>query len=127
LCQKLCQTSKCAVITYGHAVGTSAAPGDWGRLHLERRSSRRHFDSGQQPTSPTAACSIGPSTSALVQVYLGTQRTDIQPVYVRTQIADSTGRAVRDRRLSLAKEFVNRGAGVAMEISGRAPVTAWWL
>jgi hypothetical protein len=51
----------------------------------------------------------------------------LQPLYVRTQIADSTGRAVRDRRLSLAKEFVNRGAGMAMEISGRAPVTAWWL
>ena len=55
---------------------------------------------------------------ALVQVYQGTQRTDvIVPVSVRTTILDAKGRAIRDQLLALtAKDFTNRRAALALDI-----------
>ena len=60
---------------------------------------------------------------ALVQVYQGTQRTDvILPVSVRTSILDANGRAVRDQRLALtAKDFANRRAALALDIGQLPP------
>jgi VWFA-related protein len=59
---------------------------------------------------------------ALVQVYQGTQRTDIiSPVSVRTTILDAKGRAVRDQMVALTvKDFTNRRAALALDI-GRLP------
>jgi len=60
---------------------------------------------------------------ALVQVYQGTQRTDvILPVSVRTSILDADGRKVRDQQLSLAaRDFVNRRAALAVDIGQLPP------
>jgi VWFA-related protein len=60
---------------------------------------------------------------ALVQVYQGTQRTDvILPVSVRTSILDAGGRAVRDHLLALtAKDFANRRAALAVDIGQLPP------
>jgi VWFA-related protein len=56
---------------------------------------------------------------ALVEVYEGTQRTDmIEPVSVRTSILDAKGRAVREQLLALTvKDFTNRRAALALDIS----------
>lgn len=60
---------------------------------------------------------------ALVQVYQGTQRSDvIAPVSVRTTILDTKGRAIRDQRLALtAKDFTNRRAALALDIGQLPP------
>jgi VWFA-related protein len=60
---------------------------------------------------------------ALVQVYQGTQRTDvIGPVSVRTTILDTKGRAIRDQLLALSvKDFTNRRAALALEIGQLPP------
>jgi hypothetical protein len=60
---------------------------------------------------------------ALVQVYQGTQRTDvIGTVSVRTAILDAKGRAIRDQLLALsAKDFANRRAALALEIGQLPP------
>jgi hypothetical protein len=63
---------------------------------------------------------------ALLQVYQGTERTDvIQPVSVRARILDAAGRAVRDQSMVLtAKDFTNRRAGVAIDLD-RLPAGAY--
>ena len=60
---------------------------------------------------------------ALVQIYQGTQRTDIiVPVSVRTSIVDAKGRAVRDQLLALTvKNFTNRRAALALDIGQLPP------
>jgi hypothetical protein len=60
---------------------------------------------------------------ALVQVYQGTQRSDvILPVSVRTSILDADGRKVRDQLLALtAKDFANRRAALAVDIGQLPP------
>lgn len=83
---------------------------------------------------PASAASVTASTTrrafdqaegvrALVQVYQGTQRTDvIVPVSVRTSVLDADGRAVRDQRLALtAKDFANRRAALAVDIGQLPP------
>jgi len=63
------------------------------------------------------------SVRALVQIYQGTQRTNvIVPVSVRTSILDAKGRAVRDQVLALtAKDFTNRRAALAVDIGALPP------
>jgi VWFA-related protein len=60
---------------------------------------------------------------ALVQVYQGTQRTDvIAQVSVRTTIVDAKGHAIRDQLLALTpKDFTNRRAALALEIGQLPP------
>ncbi len=60
---------------------------------------------------------------ALVQVYQGTERTDvIVPVSARTTILDAKGRAIRDQRLALTvKDFTNRRAALALNIGQLPP------
>jgi VWFA-related protein len=68
------------------------------------------------------------SVRALVQIYQGTQRTDVVvPVSVRTGILDANGRAIRDQRLALsAKDFTNRRAALALDI-GQLPAGEYIL
>jgi hypothetical protein len=63
------------------------------------------------------------SVRALMQVYQGTQRTDvIVPVSVRTSIVDANGHAIREQRLALpAKDFTNRRAALALDIGQLPP------
>jgi hypothetical protein len=63
------------------------------------------------------------SVRALVQVYQGTQRTDVvAPVSVRTTILDAKGRAIRDQLLALTmKDFTNRRAALALDIGQLPP------
>jgi hypothetical protein len=60
---------------------------------------------------------------ALVQVYQGTQRTDvIVPVSVRTSILDAKGGAIRDQQLALTgKDFTDRRAALALDIGQLPP------
>jgi VWFA-related protein len=62
------------------------------------------------------------SVRALMQVYQGTQRTDvIVPVSVRTSILDANGHAIRDQLIALTvKDFANRRAALALDI-GQLP------